>query len=82
VGGRALTPSRIPMAHFRCFFDYRAFLVGMGIAVVGALIFRALTSMPLWACFVMVLLAMQVNSWLAAWEDDQPGGFNNPNGDR
>jgi hypothetical protein len=52
VGWRALTLSRIPMAHFRDFFDYRAFLVGMGAAVVGALLFRALTSFPFWLCFV------------------------------
>jgi hypothetical protein len=70
------------MAHFRKFFDYRAFLVGMGIAAAGALIFRALTSFPFWVCFVMVLGAMMLNSWLAEWEDNQPGGFNNPNPDQ
>jgi hypothetical protein len=30
----------------------------------------------------MVVLAMMLNSWLAEWEDHQPGGFNNPNSDR
>jgi hypothetical protein len=70
------------MANLRRFFDYRAFLVGMGIAVVGALVFRALTSFPFWVCFVMVFIAMALNSWLAEWEDNQPGGFNNPNADQ
>jgi len=70
------------MTPFRRFFDYRAFLVGFGIAVVGALIFRALTSFPFWVCFVMVVVAMQLNGWLAVWEDNQPGGFNNPNADQ
>ena len=28
-----------------------------------------------------VLAAMMLNSWLAEWEDNQPGGFNNPNTD-
>jgi hypothetical protein len=67
--------------HFRDFFDYRAFLAGMGAAVVGALIFRALTSFPFWVCFVMVIVVMLLNSWLLEWEDNQPGGFNNPKTD-
>ena len=76
-----MTLSRMPMAHLRDFFDYRAFIVGMGAAVVGALIFRALTSFPFWVCFVMVFVAMLLNSWLLEWEDNQPGGFNNPKTD-
>jgi hypothetical protein len=69
------------MVQFRRFFDGRAFVIGVAIAVVGAMILRALSQMPFWVCFVMVLAAMMLNSWLAEWEDNQPGGFNNPNTD-
>ena len=50
--------------------------------LVGPLIFQALTSLPSWACFPMVVVAMMLTSWLAEWEDNQPGGFNDPNSDR
>jgi hypothetical protein len=80
VAGTEAEPN--PMAHFKRFVDSRAFLVGTSIAVVGAVIFHALTSLPFWACFPMVVVAVLLNSWLAEWEDNQPGGFNNPNSDR
>ena len=69
------------MVQFRLSFDCRAFVIGVAIAVVGALILRALSRTPFWSCFVMVLAAMLLNSWFAEWEDNQPGGFDNPNTD-
>lgn len=59
-------------------FDTTAFLGGMGLVTLGALLLRAISDLPFWACFLMALGGLLVNGWLAAWEDDQPGGFNNP----
>jgi hypothetical protein len=59
-------------------FDTTAFLWGMGLVALGALLLRAISDMPFWACFLIALGALLVNGWLAEWEDNQPGGFNNP----
>lgn len=60
-------------------FQVRGFIVGMGIGVAGALVLRALVRLPFWACLAIVLVGLLINGWLAAWEDDQPDGFYNPN---
>lgn len=31
-----------------------------------------------WLGFILTLVAMLINGWIATIEDDQPGGFNNP----
>ena len=66
------------MPAFRRLFDGRALLPGIGIALGGALILRALSSMPFWACFGIVLVAMLLNSLLAEWEDSHPGDMDKP----
>lgn len=35
--------------------------------------------MPLWGAAIIVVLALVGNGLLAVWEDNRPGGFNNPN---
>lgn len=52
--------------------------MGMMIVSVFTLGLRWVSGMPLWACFVVSLFAILINGWLATWEDDRPGGFNNP----
>lgn len=66
------------LSKLRGAFSFRHFLGGLGIATVGALILRALSGVPFWVCLVIAFGAMLVNGWLAEWEDNQPGGFNNP----
>ena len=53
----------------------------MALVVAGALVLRGLSGIPFWACFAIALVALLLNGWLAVWEDNQPGGFNNPNPD-
>ena len=53
------------------------FLIGLGIATVAALGLRAVSGLPLWGCLAIALGAMLINGWVAEWEDNQPGGFNN-----
>ena len=60
------------------FFDWKGFVGGMAIAALGALGIRAFSRLPFWACFLIALFGLLVNGWLATWEDEQPGGFNNP----
>ena len=54
---------------------YLALSVMIGVVAVAA--YRYLGSV---AAFVVVIvpLAFIANGWLAEWEDEQPGGFNNP----
>src|SRR5438105_1343143 len=57
------------------------FFAWLAIATVGVLIahllFGARLSISIWVA-ILVLLSSFVNGWLATWEDEQPGGFNNP----
>jgi hypothetical protein len=66
------------MAKFRKFFSFPHFLAAMAIAALVGLGGRAFTGLPFWVCFAIAVLAILVNGWLATWEDNQPGGFNNP----
>ena len=61
------------------FVDWPYFFMGLALATVVALGLRAFSGMPFWGCFLIALFALLVNGWVATWEDDQPGGFNNPN---
>jgi hypothetical protein len=53
-------------------------LVSLGIALLGALALSSFSGLPFWACFAIAFGALLANGWLATWEDNQPGGFNNP----
>ena len=60
------------------YIDWGGFLGGMAIVTVAALILRAVSGLPFWACFLAALVGVLLNGWFATWEDEQPGGFNNP----
>ncbi len=53
-------------------------LLGLGIAAAIGLIISPLSNLPFWAAFIIVVVAMFLNSLLAEYEDNLPGGFNNP----
>jgi hypothetical protein len=67
---------------FRADFSPWYFLGGLGIAAIGGSALRAFSDLPFWACFAITLFAVLVNGWLATWEDEQPGGFDNPKDDQ
>jgi hypothetical protein len=69
------------MAKRRWAFQFRPFLVGFGIAALAALAFSTFTGLPFWAGLGIAVVALLINGWLAEWEDNQPGGFNNPKND-
>ena len=42
--------------------------------------FASISKMGFWWSFLIVAGAMLINGWVATFEDDLPGGFNNPDG--
>jgi len=46
-------------------------LVGFGISKVSP-------DIPFWAGALLVIFGMLINAFFAEFEDNQPGGFNNP----
>ncbi len=42
----------------------------------------AISKMGFWWSFLIVAGAILFNGWVATFEDDLPGGFNNPDGTR
>jgi hypothetical protein len=59
-------------------FDWRAFLGSVVLVSIGTVGLHAVSGMPYWGCFLIVLFALVINGWVATREDEQPGGFNNP----
>ncbi len=55
-------------------------LFGLCIAVVIALIVSWLFHFSFWLALPLAVVAMIANGIFAEWEDNQPGGFNNPDG--
>ena len=53
----------------------------MVIVATVALALHVWVGMPYWGAFAITLIALLLNGWLAVWEDNQPGGFNNPQKD-
>ena len=64
------------MLKLREAFSFRPFLIGLGIATAAALAIKALSGLPFWGCLAIAVGSMLVTGWLAEWEDNQPGGFN------
>ena len=55
-----------------------SFFIGLSIAAAVGLVVKWLFGLPFWAAFGLAVFGMVVNGFLAEWEDNQPGGFNNP----
>ncbi len=59
-------------------FDIRAFVIGVSIALLISGLISFFFHCPIWMTFFMVIFSMVINGFIAEWEDNQPGGFNNP----
>jgi hypothetical protein len=70
------------MARFFKGFNFWAFLRFLGVAALVAYAISAFSKEPFWMCFAVTAIAILANGWLATWEDEQPGGFNNPTDDQ
>jgi len=58
--------------------NWKIFCLSMTGASALAFGLHALIGLNFWICLVMVVSGMLLNGYLAASEDDWPGGFNNP----
>ena len=50
----------------------------LALTVAGAL--ATFTRVSFWPVFGIVVAALLINGWVATFEDDAPGGLNNPDG--
>jgi hypothetical protein len=51
-----------------------------GLLITAAIsgVVSALIGLGFWLVFPITVAALLINGLVAEWEDDQPGGFNNP----
>ena len=63
------------MRHIRLKF----FFVGLLIVSLLALGLSYFVRLNYWECFAVVAIGILLNGWIATWEDNRPGGFDNPN---
>jgi|SRR5579872_327078 len=61
-------------------FDLKSAAISLSICAVIALIVSRFSRLPFVAAFLIVLGAIFLNGLVATYEDDIPGGFNNPDG--
>jgi hypothetical protein len=60
-------------------FELWPFVGGVAISAAVASLVWWLSGMPFWICLLLATAGLVVNGYLATCEDEQPGGFNNPN---
>ena len=58
--------------------DIKAFFIGLTVAMAASAVGSFFFRIPFWIMVPLVLFSMIVNSFIAEWEDNQPGGLNNP----
>jgi 4-hydroxybenzoate polyprenyltransferase len=60
------------------FVDWPRFLISLVACAVFALAGHWIFGVPYWLAFLIAMVAILLNGAFAVWEDDQPGGFDNP----
>ena len=58
--------------------DLKYTAIGLAIAAIIGALLSWFSDLPFWASFIIVAVAMVLNGILAEYEDNLPGGFNNP----
>ena len=58
--------------------DLKYTAVGLTIAAIISALISTVSDLLFWASFIIVVVAMMLNGILAEYEDNLPGGFNNP----
>jgi hypothetical protein len=53
-------------------------IIFISIAAVVGLVLEKMIGLNFWEGFLITVFALLVNGWVSHWEDNQPGGFNNP----
>lgn len=60
--------------------DLKYAAISLSICALIALVISRFSRLPFVVAFLMAIGAMLVNGLIATYEDDTPGGFNNPDG--
>ena len=60
------------------FIHWPTFLIFIVVAGLVGYLFGIWTGLGFWPAFVLIVLSLMFNGWLATFEDEAPGGFNNP----
>jgi hypothetical protein len=60
------------------YIDWRTFFIAVVIVGLLALIANKLFSVNFWLMFPLVAIVIFINGLIAHFEDERPGGFNNP----
>jgi membrane protein YdbS with pleckstrin-like domain len=53
-------------------------LMGLALVIAVGLALWWLAGLSLWFTVPLALVGLLINGFLAEWEDNRPGGFNNP----
>ena len=53
-------------------------LIGLVISIVISFIITLFVNISFWIIFPIIIVALYLNSLLLEYEDNLPGGFNNP----
>ena len=59
--------------------DWRIFGYSTSVCAIIAALLAKWLRLSFWIVFPIVVLGLFINGLLATWEDEQPGGFCNPN---
>ncbi len=70
------------MRRLSSFIDLRYTAVFLVIAALVGFFLGKWSGLGFWITFFIVAAAILINGWIAAWEDDRPGGFHNPKIDK
>ena len=58
--------------------NFKVTLLELAILALISIPIARLAHTNYWLVFFIAIGALLLNGWLAQWEDNQPGGFNNP----
>lgn len=62
--------------------DFKIFIPVMVVCGFIAFGVSYFASINFWVSFVIVVMAVFLTGLIATWEDEQPGGFNDPSSDK
>ena len=61
--------------------DLKYTIPGLAIALIISFVLSWFSSIPFWVLFPIVIVALVLNAFLLEYEDNLPGGFNDPTAD-
>lgn len=62
----------------RKFFHWKSFLIFLVVASGIGLLVSKWFNVGFWLAFIIIAIAICVVGWIAFFEDELPGGFDNP----